>query len=234
MEAVGPFFYEQQKDSEKTWALPPFFSHDTDPAVESRADDFLYPLLTYDRYGKEYRWQLFQLFSFSGGQTPDDNGKKQFTLFPFYFQQRSPDPDENYTALFPIYGHINNRLFRDKIFFVMFPIYGQTQKRDVVNYNYFYPFFNLRHGDGMHGWQLWPLVGSEHKDVTTQTNGFGDVSTNPGHDKFFALWPFYLKVTDGIGTDDPEKYLGDTAALPPNAFAAARFDFGDVAVFQLD
>jgi hypothetical protein len=207
-EAVGPFFYDQQKDSEKIWAIPPFFSFDADPAVESREDDFLYPLLTYENYGKEYRWQIFQLFSFAGGQEPDDNGKKRFTLFPFYFQQRSPDTNKNYTALFPIYGHINGRLFRDKIFFVMFPVYGQTQKRDVVTDNYLYPFFHLRHGDGLRGWQFWPIVGNEHKDVTTQTNGFGDVSTNPGHDKFFALTPFYFKVADGLGTGDPEKSWG--------------------------
>ncbi len=69
--------------------------------------------------------------------------EKQFTIFPFYFQQRSPDTDENYTALFPFYGHIKDRLFRDKIFFVMFPIYGQTQKRDIVTDNYLYPFFAI-------------------------------------------------------------------------------------------
>ncbi len=28
-EAVGPFFYSQQKDSEKTWGVPPLFSFDT-------------------------------------------------------------------------------------------------------------------------------------------------------------------------------------------------------------
>jgi hypothetical protein len=204
-EAVGPLFYNQQKDSEKVWALPPLFSHKTDPTIESREDDFLYPLLTYEYYGKEYRWQLIQLFSFSGGQEPDDSGKRRFTLFPFYFQQRSPDPNENYTALFPIYGHLNNRLFRDNIFFVLFPIYGQTQKRDVVTDNYLYPFFHLRHGDGLQGRQFWPLVGSEHKDVTTKTNGFGDIETVGGHDNFFALWPFYFKSTAGTGTDDLEK-----------------------------
>ena len=210
-EAVGPLYYSQQKNSESTWALPPFFSHDVDPAVESREDDFLYPLLTYDRYGREYRWQLMQLLSFSGGQLPDDSGKKRFTIFPFYFQQRSPVTNENYTALFPIYGHINDRLFRDKIFFVLFPIYGQSQKRDIVTDNYLYPVFHLRHGDGLHSWQFWPLVGSEHKDMTSQTNGFGDVSTVPGHDSFFALWPIYYKTVAGVGTDDPEKSWG---ALP--------------------
>jgi hypothetical protein len=213
-EAIGPIYYSQQKNSESTWGLPPFFSHDVDPAVESREDDFLYPLLTYDRYGREYRWQLIQLLSFSGGQLPDDSGKKRFTIFPFYFQQRSPVTNENYTALVPFYGHINDRLFRDKIFFVLFPIYGQSQKRDVVTDNYLYPVFHLRHGDGLSGWQFWPLVGSEHKDVTTQTNGFGDVSTVPGHDSFFALWPIYYKTAAGVGTDDPEKSWG---ALPLTA-----------------
>ena len=70
-EAAGPFFYEQQKDSETTWAMPPLFSHDVNPAIESREDDFLYPILTYERYGTEYRWQLFQLFSCSGGQAAE-------------------------------------------------------------------------------------------------------------------------------------------------------------------
>jgi len=205
IEAAGPFFYDQKRDLEKTWALPPIFSHDTDPSVESREDDFLYPLLTYEYYGKEYRWQFIQLFSFSGGHGPENSSQKRSTLFPIYFQQRSPDTNENYTAFLPFYGHLQNRLFFDKIFFVMLPFYLQTQKHDVVTDNYLFPFFHLRHGDGLRGWQFWPLVGNEHKDVTTSTNGFGDVEIVGGHDDFFALWPFYFNQTDGIGTDDPEK-----------------------------
>jgi hypothetical protein len=207
-EIAGPVFYRQTKDTEKTWAFPPLFSHDVDPGVESREDDFLYPLLTYEYYGQEYRWQFFELLSFAGGQEPDGNGERRFTIFPIYFQQRSPDASNNYTALVPFYGHINGRLFRDKIFFVMFPIYGQSQKNDIVTDNYLYPFFHLRHGDRLRGWQFWPVVGNEHKDVTTQTNGFGDVETIGGHDNFFALWPFYFKTTYGIGTDNPEKAWG--------------------------
>jgi hypothetical protein len=77
--------------------------------------------------------------------------------------------------------------------------------------------FHLRHGDGLHGWQFWPVVGKEHKDVTTQTNGFGDVATIGGHDTFFALWPFYLWQNAGIGTDNPEKFR---AVIP--LFAVSR------------
>ncbi len=210
-EAAGPFFYDQRNDSEKTWAVPPLLSYDADPATESKEFDSVYPVLTYERYGMEYRWQLAQLLSFSGGQNPDDSTAKRFTLFPVYFQQRSSNPDENYTALFPLYGRLQNRLFRDEIFFVLFPIYGESRKRDVVTDNYLYPVIHLRHGEGLQGWQFWPLIGSEHKDVTTKTNGFGETEINGGHDKFFALWPVYFHQNNGIGTDNPEKFR---ATLP--------------------
>src|ERR1041385_6131014 len=70
-EALGPLFYDQTKDAEHTFAVPPLFSSVSDPITESEEFDFVYPLLTYDRYGHEYRWQLLQLLSFSGGQNQE-------------------------------------------------------------------------------------------------------------------------------------------------------------------
>ena len=216
-EVLGPLFYDQTKDSEHTFAVPPLFSHVSDPITESEEFDFVYPLLTYDRYGHEYRWQLLQLLSFSGGQNQADVPAHRFTLFPFYFQQSSPDPALNYTALFPVYGHLNNRLFKDEISFALFPLYAQTRKRDVVTDNYVFPVFHLRHGDGLHGWQFWPLVGHEHKDVTIKTNRFGDAETVGGHDKLFALWPVFAKETTGVGTENPQRLF---SVLP--AFSYSR------------
>ncbi len=211
MEALGPFFYEQRKDSEKTWAVPPLLSYDMDPGTETKEFDLLYPLLTYERFGSEYRGQFIQLFSFSGGQDQEAVPAKRVTIFPIFFQQRSPDANRNYAALLPLYGHIKNHLFRDDIFVVLFPIYSETRKRDVVTDNYLFPFFHLRQGDGLRGWQFWPLVGDEHKDVTWSTNGFGETEIIGGHDDFFALWPIYFHETSGIGTTDPEKFR---AVLP--------------------
>jgi hypothetical protein len=202
-EAAGPFYYRQEKESQLTFAVPPLFSQTRDPDVEAEEFDFVYPLLTYERYGEQYRWQLFQLLSFAGGPTQTETNRNRFTLFPVYFQQRSSDPSENYTAVFPFYGHLKNRLFRDDIFFVMFPGYGRTRKREVVTDNYLYPIFHLRHGPGLEGWQFWPLLGHEHKDVTTRTNRFNDVETVAGHDKRFVLWPFYLNQYTGIGAENP-------------------------------
>jgi hypothetical protein len=100
-----------------------------------------------------------------------------------YFQQRS-QTRPSITPRSPFYGHIKQRFFRDDIFFVMFPFYIQSRKRDVVTDNYVYPLFHLRHGNSLKGWQFWPLVGQEHKDVTTSTNGFGEIETTGGHEKF--------------------------------------------------
>src|SRR6267154_4648642 len=105
-EAVGPFFYREQKETQHTWAIPPLLSSTRDPATESYEFDFIYPLLTYDRFGEQYRWQFFQLLSFAGGPSQTEKVRKRFTLFPVYFQQRASDPNENYTAVGPVYGHL--------------------------------------------------------------------------------------------------------------------------------
>jgi len=205
-EAVGPFYYSEQKESEATLAFPPFFSAYNNSGITHGELDVLYPFITYEHYSDEWRLQFYQLISFAGGRQPDDFQTHQFTLFPLYFQQRSLDTNLNYTAVVPFYGHLQNRLFRDRIFFVLFPIYGQSQQQDVVTDNYFYPFVHVRQGDGLHGWQVWPIVGKEHKDVTTETNGFGDVTTIGGHDSAFMFWPLWLSENGGIGTENPEKF----------------------------
>ena len=210
-EAAGPFFYSQKTEDEMVWALPPFFSCAKNFAIENHEDNFLYPLLTYERYGKQYRWQFFQLFSFAGGAETDGSDKKRFTLYPFYFQQRSPKPADNYTAVVPFYGHLRDRLLFHDVFFILFPLYSETRKHEIVTDTYLYPFVHFRHGDGLYGWQVWPFYGTEHKDVTTKTNGFGDSVNIPGHDKSFVLWPIHLRQQTGIGAENPEKL---TAEIP--------------------
>ncbi len=207
-EAGGPFYYSETRDTRHTWAISPFFSYDEDPATESKEYDILYPLLTYDRFGEQYRWEIFQLFAFSGGPTQNEAYRDRLTIFPFYFQQRSADPKQDYTAFFPIYGHLKNRLFREEVFFVVFPIYLQSKKADVVTDNYVYPFVHVRRGNSLEGWQFWPFYGTETKGVTTKTNGFGDVQLIGGHDKSFIMWPLYFDTKAGIGTANPEHNRG--------------------------
>lgn len=199
-EIFGPFYSDQFSDTARERRWTPLLSITRDPEAELTEIDFAYPLLTYDRFGEEYRFQILQLFSFAGGASVTGAERKRFTLFPFYFQQRSTHPDENYTALIPLHGRLQNRLFRDEVRFTLMPLYARSRKKDVVTDNYLYPFFHLRRGDGLSGWQIWPLLGHEHKDVTVRLDDFGDEQTMPGHDKWMALWPFFFHNNTGIGS----------------------------------
>jgi hypothetical protein len=216
-EAAGPFYYSQQSDSNTVWAIPPFYSHFVAPGVEHSEDDVLYPLFTRVHYGQQRRWQLFELLNASSSLNPDGSTPRQFTVFPFYFQQRAADTNLNYTAVLPFYGRLKNRLFRDEIRFIMLPAYVQTRKRDLVTDNYFYPLVDVHHGDGREGWQCWPFAGHDHKVVTTQTNGYGEVSVIPGHDWSFYMWPLVLRQDNGIGSGATETFR---ASLP--FYAASR------------
>ena len=203
-EVAGPLYYHEEIADEweqlRTWAAPPIFSYGLDEDLDREFFDFAWKGLTYRRYGDEWRFQILQLFSFAGGGTQVDTNVHRFTLFPLLFIQRSPIAEKNYTALVPFYGHLQGRLFKERSFFVMFPIYGQTQRRDVVTDNYLYPVFHLRHGHGLSGWQFWPLVGRESKELTWSTNKWGEGEPVAGHKKTFVLWPFFGDARTGLGT----------------------------------
>lgn len=203
----GPLFQYRLTDETERWSLSPFVSHWTDRGTDSEEWDVLYPLFSVDRFGLEYRYHIAQLINWSGGGAADGEGARKFTIFPFYFQQRSPDPAKNYTALFPFYGTMRGHLFRDEIKVVLAPLYLRTKKKDFITDNYLAPFFHHRHGEHVQGWQFWPLFGTEHRSPSTRTNGFGESEIVPGHDKTMFLWPFFLSQRLGLGTDAPDRRI---------------------------
>lgn len=202
-EWLGPLYYREVSEGQTTWAIPPIFSRTVKPDVEMEEYDVLYPFLSYDRFGAEYRWHLFQVLNFSGGQTQDEKPSDKFTVFPFYFQRRAADPSQNYTALLPFWGTLKDRLLRDEIKIRLFPLYSRTVKKDVVTQNYLFPFFHLRHGTQLDGWQFWPLMGHEHRDPFTSTNYLGLEQLTPGHDRLFIVWPFFFNNHSGVGSTNP-------------------------------
>jgi hypothetical protein len=206
-EAAGPLFDAQNADGQKQWAIPPFFCRAQTPDVDWNEWDFFYPVMNYRRFGGEYRLQLAQLLSFSGGQTQEGAGLRHATVFPFYFRQSSTDGRHDYTAVFPLGGHLENRMFRDDIRFVLFPLYSETRKKDVVTDNFLYPILDRRRGNGLAGWEVWPLAGEDVKTVTFRTNSMDEVETNGGYDKLFALWPIFFKNHAGLGTTNPVSSL---------------------------
>ena len=199
--ALGPLFSQQNGAGYMSWSLAPLMSWWESPEKDSAEFDFLYPLITYNRTGQEYRWHFLQLFSGSGGEDQEAKQEKRVTLFPIFFSQKSEDPSRDYLAAGPFYGHLRNRLMRDEIEYVLFPLYSKTRKRDVITKNYLFPFMHVRTGAGLEGWQLWPLIGHEQRTPAPATD---TEIARTGFDKWFAAWPLFRHERMGQGTDRAE------------------------------
>lgn len=234
-EMVGPFYYREEEPERTLWALPPLFSRTEYPEVNAEERDVLFPLWTYDRHGQQGRWQFLQIISRSWGDYSDDTIRSRLTLFPFYFHQRSTNPDQNYTAVWPIFGHLDRRLYYSGIDFVLWPIYVKTKREasvgrtpedefispffrwreerrvDVTTYNVLAPFFHYRTGPGMTGWQAWPLFHWEQKSVGARTNSWGEAQVVPGYTHLHLFWPLFFYQDRRLGTENEEHFR---ACLP--------------------
>jgi len=220
---LGPVFYQRRGSGENNatytqHAIRPLFSHYRRDDNSTETIDVLFPLLTYHRTGSEYRVQIGQWIGFSGGASQTGGDEDRTTLFPFYFARRSGDPERDYTAVFPFYGTLKNRMLRDEIKFIAFPLYAKSRKGDIVTRNYLFPVFHLREGENLKGWRMWPLAGFEEKTIGPEGPG-----EKGGHRRTFVAWPFYHNMENGIGTD---KHRTFKALLP--LYAVRRSARGDL------
>lgn len=203
-EALGTLLSWEVTEDVRKWSIAPLVAYEATPILEHSRVDVLYPLITWRRAGTETRWQLGQIFSFTGSAAQENpETTRRTTVFPVYFRQRSPEGTNDYLAVFPFYGNLRRRFFRDEIEFVLFPLYSRTVKGPITTRNFIYPFVDVREGPGMHGWQVWPLYGHHQKVPTQVTNVLGDIQVQPGFDTWFALWPLILSSHQGLGTPQP-------------------------------
>ncbi|MDA7618416.1 MAG: hypothetical protein P8L18_04810 [Verrucomicrobiota bacterium] len=217
-EFFGPLLYSETYGTTRSWGIPFLFNRKEDSALPSDEWDFLYPFLGYDRFGEEYRVQVMQFLTLQGGRGNKDSMANRLALYPFYFHQRSTRPEDNYTAFMPFYGHMKNRFLRDEIDFVLWPLYIRTRKRDIITHNFAAPLFHHRQGDGLSGWQFWPLAGWEEKRPQSKTLLNGEQEIVGGHRRLNLLWPLFFRHHDGLGTDKPVKKI---ALVPFFSYASA-------------
>jgi hypothetical protein len=200
LEAAGPFHYRHGMEDGTLWAVPPLVSVYASADGDRGDVHVLPPLFAWHRWGADRKWQLLQWLSGSNVDAIEAPDTKRFQLFPFVFWQDSPDDTRDYRALFPIYGRVKGRLFRDEAEFLLFPLWLESRKGSVRTRNVLFPFLHLRDGPGMLGWQFFPLVGHERLESGTRTNLSDEVVVTPGHDKTFALWPIWFRNRVGLGT----------------------------------
>lgn len=209
--------YESGEVADITYLdVAPFWVSTEHQSADAGEQNILYPLITRNRFGNESRLQILQFISFtttdqdpSKPESPDT--PKGLTLFPVFFSKQASSTTDGYWALVPFYGELDNRLFKKHIKFVMFPLYAETEKKDFKTWNYLYPVFHVRRGESLHGWGVWPLAGSETRDVREIINSWNDPEVVDGYSKGFAAWPF---ISWESRQNEEGTFHRDVAVLP--------------------
>jgi hypothetical protein len=204
-EAAGPFYYDEERETDSVWAVAPFVSVLRSRDGERETVRVLPPVFTYRKYGRDMRWEVGQWFSGSRVDSIADKELKRFTIFPIFYYQGAPDPERRFWGLLPVYGTIRNRLGIDQIRFAGFPLWVETKKGKSTTQNILFPVGHVRSGPGLEGWKVWPLAGHEHQEPTTRTNVLDEVEVVPGHDTAFALWPLWYRDRLEIGGENPQR-----------------------------
>jgi hypothetical protein len=180
---VGPFFeHRVSRDGGAFWAVRPFFSSVSDPAVDTRVTDVAWPLGTYHRDREDAWWRLALAYGSDHDVNRDDSAWK-VALFPFYFQGRTRQ-GQDYWALFPLYGHLPHVLLMDDIDFVLFPLYLDYEVNRVEREYLLWPVFSRTEAEPgvQRDGGVFPLYGRTRR---------GDASS------LYVFWPFWTSAVYG-------------------------------------
>lgn len=193
LSVLGPLFKLQQRGDTRDLAVRPLFYKTSDQKNGTDATTYLYPLASSETTRDTATMQVMQLFQ-NNTYRKDEEGKQEkgAMLFPFYISGKS-EKYGSYTSIFPFYGDIYERFWRDEYHYLMFPLYGRTVKNGTTTRNYLYPFFAVTTGEKESGFQFWPLYGQSAKVGV--------------YKKRFVAWPFYMQEQSGLDSENPVNKL---------------------------
>jgi hypothetical protein len=210
---LGPLFKFESLGTGRQRAVRPLFYQRADVKAETADTEYLYPLVSTNTSPSETSVQALKLYQKHIYRKDEEQKREQGTmLFPFYISGTSAKHGP-YTSVFPFYGDIYDRFWRDEYHYVLFPLYGRTVNRGTTSTNYLYPFFNTVKGERESGFQFWPLYGEAAKEGV--------------YKRRFVLWPFYLDETRGLDGDNPvhKRYVLPLYAATDSPTVTARSYF---------
>lgn len=193
LSVLGPLVKAQRRGDETTIAVRPFFYREEQEATERSASDYFYPVATSESSPEVERLQILKLFQKSAFRRDEpERAEKGTMLFPFYIAGESKKYGP-YTSVFPFYGDIYERFWRDEYHYFLFPLYGRTVKGGTTTRNFLYPFFSTVEGERESGFAAWPLYGQAEKEGSYRRR--------------YALWPIFMSETSGLDTANPTERL---------------------------
>ncbi len=186
---LGPLFSYELKGDDSIFSFRPLFHRESNARSGSSASTILYPLASSESTPEVSRLEILHLLQ-SDVFRKDEPAKEErrFMLFPLIISGDSHKYGP-YTSIFPIYGDIYERYWKDEYHYVLFPLYSRTVKKGSTNYNLLYPFFTYTTGENEAGFQFWPLFGHSARDGVYSST--------------FAIWPIFLHERRGLDTDNP-------------------------------
>ena len=186
IQGLGPFFSWKKDLQKRQWGIRPLLCWAEDEKKSFRRLEYVYPLGKYqvkDGDKKGY----FALLSLFREENFDGKKKWDFQFFPFFIGET--EEGEEYFGFFPFYGFLLNRYGKEEIRFYFWPIYSRSISEGFHTTHLLWPFLSFTEGEKKKGFRFWPIYG--HRETL-------GISKSE-----FLLWPFFLKQTTGMDTDDP-------------------------------
>lgn len=178
LRALGPFFERQETGGKTFTAVRPFYSRTVDPANERCLQEYLWPVAMDKDLKAENFWRVLLAYG-QDFDRDDPDSRYRCIVFPFVYVGKDVH-GENYFAVFPIGGKVNEFLGRDKIWFALFPLYMYSAINDVKTYDVIWPFISWTDDDDVSRFRVFPFYGRSIKEGQWR--------------KKFVLWPIWTSA----------------------------------------
>lgn len=176
---LGPFFERRKTMNGTTFtAVRPIVSSLTEPDKGKSVHELLWPIGMYKRFKDQTSWRF--LIAYGDDYDNTTAGSRwRFAIFPLVFAGKDAK-GENYFAVFPIGGKINEFIGEDSVRFFLFPLYFSNTLNGVTSRSIMWPLLSRTKGGDLDRIRIAPFYGR---------------STNAGRwTKRFVMWPLYTSV----------------------------------------
>ena len=190
---LGPLLTFERTEDDTISAFRPLFHSEADNNRTRSSSYYLYPLASSEITPDVTRMEFLQIFQKNSFRKAEPDEKEdQFMLFPFIISGESKKYGP-YTSIFPLYGDIYEKFWRDEYHYTLFPLYGRTVNKGTTNYHLLWPFFSVTSGEKESGFGFWPVYGQASKEGVYKSS--------------YALWPIFSKESRGLDSPEPSQRL---------------------------
>ncbi len=196
---VVPFFSIAERGDATHIALRPLFDYKEFEGGERGMWEALYPIARYRWNAWEKNLQVLPLFFHRRRKIGTPLEEVDWSLIPFLWGGSSRSGEENYFALFPLFGSIHSFLSYERFRFFLFPLYSDSTKLQYGerknSVNLLWPLIGWASGGGEESFRFLPFYGH-----TKLRDPMRDVDL---YERSYYLWPFIHVQRNELDTDDP-------------------------------